>query len=139
MSVWVFVVVMVAFGGASVFGGVHQYRTSRAFLARAHRVPGIVVGIHRVPGDDSYDHFPVLRFRTLEGAEIETVAQSSGGSFELERLEGRPVAVLYDPRDPRAARMDTRSGRALAASAGAVAVGCVFALVGIAVLIAAVT
>ncbi|WP_433467346.1 DUF3592 domain-containing protein [Spirillospora sp. CA-128828] len=139
MSSWLLALLAIAFGVAFVLGGIHRYRTSRAFMATAHRVPGIVAGIHRVSTTDSYEFFPVLRFRTLDGTDIETVGETRGGSFELTRLKGRPVPVLYDPQDPRKARMDTSSGRALAGSAGMAAAGCVFALIGIVMLIATAT
>ncbi|MER7542494.1 DUF3592 domain-containing protein [Spirillospora sp. NPDC127506] len=136
MSDWLLVIVPLLLGSALAAGGVHRYRASRAFLAAAHRVPGIVAGVHRTSTTDSYEYFPVLRFRTLDGADIETVGETRAGSYELFRLKGYQVGVLYDPRDPRKARMDTSSGRALAGSAGMVAAGCVFAAIGIASLAA---
>ncbi|MFB4310695.1 DUF3592 domain-containing protein [Actinomadura sp. GTD37] len=123
-------------GPALGIGGVHRYRTSKAFLASAYRVPGIVAGVHRTSTTDSYEYFPVLRFRTLDGADIETVGQTRAGSYELFRLKGHQVEVLYDPRNPRTARMNTSSGRALSGSIGMVAVGCVFTAIGIALLYA---
>lgn len=126
-------------GVALVIGGIHRYRTGRAFLASARRVPGMVIGIHRVERTDTYEFFPVLRFRTLEGAEVETVGDTMSGSYELTRLKGTVVPVLYDPRNPRTARMDTVSGRGLAGSIGMAAVGSVFAVIGTLMLVAMVT
>jgi hypothetical protein len=134
MSDWLIPLVALAIGVGLVIGGIHRYRTGRAFLESAHRVPGMVAGIHRVETTDSYEFFPVLRFRTLEGAEVETVGQTRGGSYELTRLKGTAVTVLYDPRNPRTARMDTSSGRGLAGSAGMAAIGSVFAVLGIVML-----
>ncbi|WP_161627938.1 DUF3592 domain-containing protein [Microbispora catharanthi] len=128
-----------AFGVAFIAGGIHRFRSGRAFLASAHRVPGIVVGSHRVWRTDSHEYFPILRFRTLDGAEIETVGQTRGGSFEIFNLTGRQVVVLYDPDDPRKARMDTSSGRGLTGSVGLVIAGCVFLAIGLVMLAAAVT
>ncbi|WP_149260857.1 DUF3592 domain-containing protein [Actinomadura sp. K4S16] len=139
MSFWLLALLALAFGVAFVVGGIQRYRSGREFMASAQRVPGVVAGIHRVERSDSYEFFPVLRFRTMEGAEIETVGQTRGGSFELNRLKGRPVAVLYDPRNPREARMDTSSGRALSGSVGMVAAGCVFAVLGLVMLFVAAT
>lgn len=136
MSGWLLVIVPLLLGPALGIGGVHRYRTSRTFLASAHRVPGIVAGVHRRSSLDSYEYFPVLRFRTLDGTDIETVGQTSAGSYELFRLKGCQVDVLYDPQNPRTARMDTSSGRALAGSVGMVAVGGVFTAIGIALLYA---
>lgn len=134
MSDWLIALVALVLGIALTIGGIHRYRTGRAFLASAQRVPGMVAGIHRVETTDSYEFFPVLRFRTLDGAEVETVGQTKGGSYELTRLKGTAVAVLYDPRNPRSARMDTSSGRGLAGSVGMAAIGSVFAVLGIVML-----
>ncbi|MFA1541288.1 DUF3592 domain-containing protein [Actinomadura monticuli] len=136
MSGWLLVIVPLLLGPALGIGGVHRYRTSRAFLASAHRVPGIVAGVHRRSTTDSYEYFPVLRFRTLDGVDVETVGQTRAGSYELFRLKGHQVEVLYDPRNPRAARMNTSSGRALSGSVGMVAVGCLVTAIGIAMLFA---
>lgn len=139
MQVWIFALIMLGFGAAFLAGGTRGYRTGREFVASAHRVSGIVVGIHRVRGTDADEYFPVLRFRTLDGAEIETVGQTKGGSFELFRLKGRPVAVFYDPSNPRVARMDTSSGRGIAGSAAQVALGCFLIVLGIVVLFVSLT
>ena len=139
MSDWFFVLAFTGFGAVFIAVGVHRYRVGRAFLASAHRVPGIVAGTHTVETINSYEYFPVLRFRTIDGADIETVGQTTAGSLELTRLRGRQVEVLYDPRDPREARMNTSSGRALTGAVGMVAGGCVFAAIGIALLLTSLT
>ncbi|GAA4365939.1 hypothetical protein GCM10023088_11870 [Actinomadura verrucosospora] len=131
MPSWSFGLMALGFGAAFCAVGVHRYRAGRTFLASAHRVAGVVAGIHRVERTDTYEFFPVLRFRTLDGAEIETVAQTRGGSFELTRLKGRQVAVFYDPRDPRTARMDTSSGRGTAGSVGMVVFGFFLVVLGV--------
>ncbi|WP_311922899.1 DUF3592 domain-containing protein [Microbispora sp. H10836] len=73
------------------------------------------------------------------GAAGRFLGQTKGGSFEIFRLTGRQVAVLYDPDDPRKARMDTSSGRGLAGAVGLAIVGCVFLAIGLVALVAAVT
>lgn len=139
MPNWFFFAILpLGFGVAFIVGGVHRYRTNRAFLESAHRVPGIVTGSHIVPTTDSYEYFPMLRFRALDGRDIETVGRTRSTSFELVRLKEQQVWVLYDPADPRRAQMDTSSGHGLTGSVGMVAAGCVFALIGIVVLVATV-
>ncbi|TDC12394.1 DUF3592 domain-containing protein [Actinomadura bangladeshensis] len=139
MSSWLLVVVPLLLGPAAAVGGVHRFRAGRRFLASAHRVPGIVVGSHRVRSLDTYEYFPVLRYRTLDGVDIETVGKTASGSYELFRLKGHLVDVLYDPREPREARMDTSSGRGLAGSIGLAALGCVFTAIGLVLLYTRVT
>lgn len=112
MSDWLLGLIALVLGVALVVAGIHRYRTGRAFLASAQRVPGMVTGIHRVETTDSYEFFPVLRFRTLEGAEVETVGQTRGGSYELTRLKGTAVPVLYDPRNPARRAWTPRPGAA---------------------------
>jgi hypothetical protein len=128
-------VLFLGFGAVLAAGGVYRYRRSRAFLAGAVRVSGVVVRTHPVRSTDSFEYFPVLRFRTAEGLDVETVGQTNGGSFELMRLHGRQVGVYYDPADPRLARLDTNSGRALSGSVGMVVAGLVFAAIGVASLV----
>ncbi|MEV4007338.1 DUF3592 domain-containing protein [Actinomadura sp. NPDC049753] len=139
MPLWSFGLMALGFGAAFCAVGVHRYRAGRAFLSSAHRVAGVVAGIHRVERTDTYEFFPVLRFRTLDGAEIETVGQTRGGSFELTRLKGRQVAVFYDPRDPRTARMDTSSGRGTAGSVGTAVFGFFLVLLGVGLVFAGLT
>ncbi|NKZ03924.1 DUF3592 domain-containing protein [Actinomadura latina] len=139
MSSWLLIVVPLVLGSGAVVGGVHRFRAARKFLASAHRVPGLVVGSHRVWSIDTHEYFPVLRFRTLDGVDIETVGKTPAGSYELLRLKGRWVGVLYDPLRPREARMDTSSGRGLAGSLGLAAVGCLFTVIGLVILYARVT
>lgn len=139
MSNFAFGLLLLAFGAGFGIGGIHRYRAGRSFLASAQRVPGIVVGTHRVSRTDSYEYFPVLRFRTLDGADIETVGQMNSGSHELLRLKGHRVDVLYDPRDPRSARMDTSSGRGQAGSMALATLGCLLTAIALVVMFFAVT
>ncbi|MEO3822539.1 DUF3592 domain-containing protein [Actinomadura sp. B10D3] len=139
MSNFAFGLLLLVFGAGFGIGGVHRYRAGRSFLAAAQRVPGVVVGTHRVSRTDSYEYFPILRFRTLDGADIETVGQTNAGSYELLRLKGHQVDVLYDPRDPRSARMDTSSGRGQAGSVTLAALGCLLTGVALVVMFMAVT
>jgi hypothetical protein len=54
--------------------------------------------------------FPVLRFTTVEGDEVESVSPLA--SSKLKVRPGDQVTVLYDPRNPkRRPRIDTVPGR----------------------------
>ncbi len=113
MSGWFFPLVLGGLGALFVFGGVQQFRSTRAFLASAHRVPGIVTGTRQEWGaDSSYKYYPELRFRTLDGVEVETVGRTTAPTgIGVEMMRGRQVRVLYNPENLREATIDTSSGR----------------------------
>jgi hypothetical protein len=102
-------VILAAFGFRSL-------RADRAMLAGGMRVPGVVAHLRE---DESYSDgmvvgltatFPVLRFTTVEGEEVESV--SPVPSRKLKVGSGDQVTVLYDPRNPkRRPRIDTVPGR----------------------------
>ncbi len=53
-------------------------------------------------------YYPVVRFRTADGREVETQTMM-GTSFKRVR-EGEPVTVLYDPKDPTHAQLERSGG-----------------------------
>jgi len=118
------------FGGLgvlAVFGGTRTLRQARGFRARARHVPGILTGIHAVRHNDRPTTYPVLRFRTLDGIEMETTSNVNEGPYYLTRMRGRQVPVLYDPDDPRKACIDSPSGRGQVKSGyGIIVLGVVF-------------
>lgn len=74
------------------------------FVARAERATGTVTEVVRETDSEGDDVFyPVVRFTTPEGAEIEF--KSSSGSAPASHSEGDQVDVLYDPDDPDDARL----------------------------------
>lgn len=77
---------------------------ARRFRARAVRVPGVVTGLERSRDPDSNARFPVFRFTTAEGEELE-VTSRHGESRPPQ--PGERVTVLYDPARERDARIDT--------------------------------
>jgi Protein of unknown function (DUF3592) len=103
-------------GSAVVAFGLRSLRADRAMLASGPRVPGVVA---RLRQDAVYSDvmvaggivtFPVLRFTTVEGDEVESV--SPVASSKLKVRPGDQVTVLYDPRNPkRRPRIDTVLGR----------------------------
>ncbi|MBW8484941.1 DUF3592 domain-containing protein [Actinomadura parmotrematis] len=135
MTGWFAALVFLAFGAGFVIGGVHRFRTTRAFLASARRAWGVVEDVRVVRSTDSNEYFPVLRFRTAEGADVRTVGELPGSAWELQQSKGRSVPVLYDPADPDRARVDTAGNRGASGAVGLVAAGCVLALIGVAILV----
>jgi hypothetical protein len=118
-----------ALGVLAVVGGTRSLRQARGFRSRARRVFGTVAGIHADRMGDRATTYPVLRFRTLDGVEIETTSNVNEGSFYLTRMRGHQVPVLYDPEDPRSACIDSRSGRGQVRSGvGVIALGAAFIL-----------
>ncbi len=57
-------------------------------------------------------YYPVVRFRTADGREVETQTMM-GTSFKRVR-EGEPVTVLYDPKDPTRAQLERSGGLVIA-------------------------
>lgn len=118
------------FGGLgvlAVFGGTRTLRQARGFRARAQRVPGILIGIHTARHNDQPTTYPILRFRTIDGTEMETTSNVNEGPYYLTRMRGRQVPVLYDPEDPRSACIDSPSGRGQVKSGyGIIVLGAVF-------------
>lgn len=119
-------------GVLAVFGGTRSLRQARGFRARARQVTGVLVGIHADRRDGQSTTYPVLRFRTLEGAEVETTSNVNERPFYLTRMRGQQVPVLYDPQDPRRACIDSPSGRGQVGSGfGVIALGVVLILAAI--------
>jgi hypothetical protein len=89
-------------GGAGLFlavAGCRELLSLRSFRRRALRAPGLVVGLRRdgVP-DEGAACYPIIRFTTLDGRQVEARARI-GGNPPLCR-PGRQVTVLYDPARP---------------------------------------
>jgi hypothetical protein len=124
-----FVLLLGGLGLLSLFGGTRTLREARGFRSRALRAPGMLVGIHSDRHNDHPTTYPVLRFRTIEGADVETTSNVNEGPFYLTRMRGRQVPVLYDPDDPRKACIDSPSGRRQVRSGfGIIALGVFFLL-----------
>lgn len=74
------------------------------FVAGAEHATGTVVDLSREIDDEGDETFyPVVRFTTAEGQEIEFV--SSSGSSPPSESPGDRVDVLYDPDDPSDAKL----------------------------------
>src|SRR5215467_5436410 len=91
--------------GLAVAGwGIYWLRRRRK-LARASGVPGTIVDVERRFTGKSNAYFPVVSFRTRDGAEVRAVAPQ-GKVFWSPKV-GKPVTVLYDPADPARAYIDS--------------------------------
>lgn len=84
--------------------GLLQVRSGRRFRAVARQVPGVVTALsYRSDSDGGGCYYPVLRFATVEGRPVDTV--SFVGRSPAPARVGDHVQVLYDPADPRRARL----------------------------------
>ncbi|RFU41919.1 DUF3592 domain-containing protein [Actinomadura logoneensis] len=133
---WFFTVVLWLFGVGFVYGGIRNVRESREFLSSAQTVPGVVVGVHVDGHGDLQRRYAKLRFTTHEGQPVETTSYTSHGPLELFRMQNQTVPVLYDPRNPRRARINSGSGRGVGGSTALAAVGVVMFLIGTAIAVA---
>lgn len=133
MRTVLFGLLLLVLGVLSVYGGVRTLRQARGFRARAQRVTGILIGIHAARRNDRTSHYPVLRFRTLDGVELETTSNVNEAPFYLTRTRGHQVPVLYDPENPRVACIDSPSGRGQVRSGyGIIALGVFFIVAAVA-------
>ena len=131
----------VAFGAGFMAVGARTRRSSREFLARAVRVPGMVTDLelhrgNRQAGDVSSGYWvPRLRFTTVDGRAVETLAMY--GSVPAPARPGEQVMVLYDPDRPSRAQVADRklasggclSGAMLVAGAAFVGFGLLFGVI----------
>lgn len=131
-----FGLLFVGMGGFAVIAGVQSLRETRGILSRGERVPGILVRIHAEYFDGESYQYPVLRFRTVAGREIETTSKVTGTPYYLFKMRGQQVPVVYDRDDPENARIDDSRGRGRPNAFVFIALGTVFALIGVAYLAA---
>lgn len=72
-----------------------------SFRRRAQRITGIVTDLRVdvVAGSDPHiTYYPIVRFTTHDGREVETTAKTGTSPLSLET--GKQVTILYDPADP---------------------------------------
>jgi len=111
-------------GGGLLLGSAAMGIHTRMFVAHAQSAPGIVVRMEEVSGldDDGTVYEPVVNFTTATGQETTLTGYGSNPpSYEA----GEAVQVLYDPRDPGAARIND-FWSLWGASAGLAALGILF-------------
>jgi len=94
--------------------GGYGARRGRRLTRTGERVPGTVVSLawKQSLGSEAGGQVchPVLAFRTLDGREIQTA--TGVGSSRVIARPGEQVRVIYDPRNPSRAEIDTWAGRA---------------------------
>ncbi|MFG1944882.1 DUF3592 domain-containing protein [Nonomuraea sp. NPDC048826] len=91
-------------GSANLAFGVWTLRRAQRFRDRGIRVSGLVTGLERSSDPDSNACYPVFRFTTRDGREVEITSRY--GESKPPR-PGDHVTVLYDPEKERNARIDT--------------------------------
>jgi hypothetical protein len=96
--------VLVLAGVGLLFLGVHLHQKTAAFLARAVRAPGVVVEMATNDSSDGGSTYaPVVEFEH-EGRKYKFKDSISSNPPSYRR--GQAVGVLYDPDQPRDARID---------------------------------
>jgi hypothetical protein len=121
---WVALACAIA-GPIGVWSGLRAIQTGRRLRKQGVRVPGVVVRLRfsRSANDSGGTYHPVLRFRTVEGQDMET--ESDVATYPAPARKGAQVIVIYDPQTPTLARIDSMIGRGTAAGGLFVAVGLI--------------
>ena len=125
---WVVWLPTVAGLGAAGYGAAQLVKT-RQFLERSQRTEGTIVGWRSEqagsPSDQQTEEYPTVRFRAPDGRVIETETELPLST----RLKvDTPVDVLFNPADPRRARVATHGGRGYLSGTLWVVLGLAFAL-----------
>jgi hypothetical protein len=131
-------IVFALVGAAFVVIGTRSARVSREFERVAQRAPGLLTDIRYEsvgpPGERSMHAVPVVSFTLPDGRTVQTEARL--GATPGFQQPGAEITVLYDPADPRRARVDARmAGRGALAGGCMASLGGMFVVVGIAVAI----
>jgi Protein of unknown function (DUF3592) len=96
-----FVVLGVGLLVASAFA----YRSTRTFLAGAAAAEGTIVAYAEARDQEGHlSYYPVVSFRAQDGQRVEFQARTGGSS---RGPLGERVAVLYDPRNPHEAAINS--------------------------------
>jgi hypothetical protein len=124
-----------AIGAVFVVIGTRSARASREFERVAQRAPGELLDIRYEsigqPGEGSRQAIPTVRFTLPDGRTVQTEARM--GTNPGFNRTGAQITVLYDPADPRRARVDAKMAGAGSFVGGCMAsLGFVFVLTGIA-------
>lgn len=122
--------VLAIMGPGVIVIGVRQQSGARSLAEHGTRVPGTVVRFVSVStGDYSY-LCPVVRFRTLDGEDVE--ARTRGRPRRRNSADvGQAVWVIYDPRNPQSAVIGTASSTLGCAGILIIYVGSMFVLGGL--------
>lgn len=119
-----FVLVIAVLGAVGLFFvlhlGVGTLRRLRAWEARAVRTTATVVRHGTRTYKNNVYHYPVVRFVTAAGEEV--VFEADRARRSPDPATGQGLEVLYDPGQPKAARLpgQDRAGALFIAGVGAV-------------------
>jgi hypothetical protein len=97
-SNWFFVAFFAALGGLFAYHAWSQASDYLALSSRGQRTEAMVVGHEEARGRRSTTWYPVLRFVTAEGRQVEAASGVAAAPSDLPR--GRRVQVVYDPAEP---------------------------------------
>lgn len=122
-------VVMILLGVTFVGGGGFLVYRKHRLATVGQRVSGTVIGMreHVTRDPDGFEQRSwntVLGFRTADGQDIRTEVSGGYGMVQV----GAQVGVIYDPRNPRNAEIDSPAGRSRAT-------GYIFMVVGLLVIV----
>jgi Protein of unknown function (DUF3592) len=111
-------------GGLIALQGIRSVRAARTFERIAQRADGELLDVRYETvgpaGNSSRQSIPVVRFTLPDGRTVQTEARmGTGPGF---KVKGSEVTVLYDPADPRRARIE-----GFMAGGGALVGGCLTA------------
>lgn len=96
---WWFYALFIGSGLGMLIGGSLWLRSTQHFVSLALSAEGSLVRYEQRTDDDGTAYYPVVRFTTAAGREVEFTG-GTGSSFRPYRA-GRPLKVLYDPDDPQ--------------------------------------
>ncbi len=100
---WFAFPILVLVGAGLLFLALHLHRTTRSFLATAVPAPGRVVELVANDSSDSVTYAPLVEFEA--GGQAQRFKDSISSDPPSYRT-GDVVQVLYDPANPRKARID---------------------------------
>jgi hypothetical protein len=87
--------------------GIIVWINTRMFVARAQQVKGTVDHNKYRHNKDGEEYAPVFKFKTLKGETIEVASYIY--SYPPEFKAGQEVDILYDPQNPKRARINKGS------------------------------
>lgn len=127
-------VLFLVIGVCALVGGIVWGVNTKKFVDGAERASGTVIELERrQSGDDGPSYYPVVRFTDAAGNDV--TFTSSTGSNPPSKREGDKVDVLYDPRNPREAELDSFFSLWFGPLMVGGLFGTIFPLVGVAIIL----
>lgn len=88
--------------------GAHILHKNIRLSRRGECVSGVVARLNTTAGHEGPGTTTVVAFQTLDGQDIRA---GVGGGSGIPTQLGMQVPIIYDPRHPKTARINTRGGR----------------------------